>query len=44
MDQVLKVYPDLMYLPFGSLRDLLPDLLRTRYSDDVASLALQHGN
>lgn len=44
MDQVLKVYPDLIYLPFGSLRDLLPDLLRTRYSDDVASLALQHGN
>ena len=43
MDEVLKVHPDLPYLPFGSLRDLLPDLLRTRYSDDVASLALQHG-
>lgn len=43
MDEVLKTHPDLPYLPFGSLRDLLPDVLRNKYSDDVASLALQHG-
>ncbi len=35
--------PEFPRLPFGSLRDVLPDLLRLRYSDDVASLALQHG-
>jgi hypothetical protein len=31
------------YLPFGSLRDTLPTMLRTRYSDDLASLCLTHG-
>jgi hypothetical protein len=30
-------------LPFGSLRDLLPDILRREFSDDVASMCLQHG-
>ena len=30
-------------LPFGSLRDLLPNILRAEYGDDVASMALQHG-
>ncbi|MGO8746979.1 MAG: hypothetical protein ACLQNE_13410 [Thermoguttaceae bacterium] len=29
--------------PFGSLRDLLPNILRAEYGDDVASIALQHG-
>ena len=38
-----KEHPDLPYLPFGSLRDLLPDVLRARFSDEVASMALQHG-
>ncbi len=36
-------HPDIPKLPFGSLRDLLPDVLRREYSDEVASLALQHG-
>jgi hypothetical protein len=36
--------PDLPYFPFGTLRDILPDIIRNRYSDDVASLALQHGS
>lgn len=31
-------------LPFGTLRDTLPNELRKRYSDDVASIALQHGS
>ena len=30
-------------LPFGSLRDLLPNVLRREFSDEVASLCLQHG-
>ena len=30
-------------LAFGTLRDLLPNILRREYSDEVASLALQHG-
>ncbi len=30
-------------LPFGSLRDLLPNILRREYSDEIASLCLQHG-
>ncbi|MEX1040204.1 MAG: hypothetical protein WDZ51_06225 [Pirellulaceae bacterium] len=35
---------DIPYLPFGSLRDTFPDVLRQKYSDDVASLALHHGS
>jgi hypothetical protein len=30
-------------LPFGSLRDLLPNVLRREFSDEVASICLQHG-
>jgi hypothetical protein len=30
-------------LPFGTLRDLLPNLLRPDYGDEVASMCLQHG-
>jgi len=36
-------YKDFPRLPFGSLRDLLPNMLRGEYGDDVASIALQHG-
>lgn len=43
IESVRLTKPDFPRLPFGSLRDVLPDLLRLRYSDDVASLALQHG-
>lgn len=43
IEDVQSRFPEVPYLPFGSLRDLLPDLLRNRYSDDVASLALHHG-
>jgi integrase len=30
-------------LPFGSLRDTLPDYLRQKYSSEIASLCLTHG-
>jgi hypothetical protein len=30
-------------LPFGSLRDTLPNILRARYAEEIASMALQHG-
>lgn len=39
-----KRHPSLPALPFGSLRDTLPDVIRRDYADDVASLALQHGS
>jgi len=42
MDRITKKTPDFPRLPFGSLRDVLPDIIRQKYSDDVASLALQH--
>ena len=35
--------PDFPRLPFGTLRDTLPNILRAKYSDEVASMALQHG-
>ena len=38
-----KAYKDFPRLPFGSLRDLLPNMLRAEYGDEVASIALQHG-
>ena len=41
--KVQSTDPEFIYLPFGSLRDTLPNVLRSQYSDDVASLALQHG-
>jgi hypothetical protein len=31
------------WLPFGTLRDTLPDMLRHRYGDELASLCLAHG-
>jgi len=42
--RVQKNDPKFPYFPFGTLRDVLPDVLRNRYSEDVASLALQHGS
>lgn len=44
IERVQKNDPNFPYFPFGTLRDLLPDVLRNRFSDDVASLALQHGS
>ena len=40
---LIKNEQNLPRLPFGSLRDTLPDVLRSRYSADIASLCLQHG-
>lgn len=40
---VKKHHPDFPRLPFGSLRDILPNTLRREYSDEIASLCLQHG-
>jgi hypothetical protein len=36
-------HKDFPRLPFGSLRDVLPNILRAEYGDEVASIALQHG-
>jgi hypothetical protein len=38
-----KAHKEFPRLPFGSLRDLLPNVLRAEYGDEVASIALQHG-
>lgn len=43
LDKVQSEHPDFERLPFGSLRDILPNVLRRDFSDDIASLALQHG-
>ena len=42
--RVLKSDPDFPKLPFGTLRDTLPDVLRRDISDDLASLCLAHGS
>jgi hypothetical protein len=44
IERVRKSEEGFPHLPFGALRDVLPDVLRNRYGDDVASLALQHGS
>ena len=44
LDRATKHHEDLPRLPFGSLRDLLPDILRREYSDEIASMCLQHGS
>jgi hypothetical protein len=36
--------PDFRYLPFGSLRDLLPNLLEREYNKEVADMCLHHGD
>lgn len=43
LDRVEKEHAGFPRLAFGTLRDLLPNILRREYSDEVASLALQHG-
>jgi hypothetical protein len=43
LKRVRKSDPEFPILPFGTLRDTLPDLLRHRESDDLASLCLAHG-
>ena len=45
LDRVVKAtkQSDFPRYPFGSLRDLLPDILRREFSDEVASMCLQHG-
>lgn len=40
--RVQKSNPDFPYLPFGSLRDTLPDTLRRREQDTLASISLAH--
>jgi hypothetical protein len=42
--RVQKSDPGFRRLPVGTLRDTLPDLLRHRYSDEIASLSLAHGS
>lgn len=43
LDRVEREHSKFERLPFGSLRDILPNVIRRKFSDDVASLALQHG-
>lgn len=43
INRVRKSQPEFRYLPFGTLRDTLPDVLRHRYGDELASLSLAHG-
>ena len=44
LDRVQKSHKDFPRLPFGSLRDTLPNMLRQDYSDELASLCLAHGS
>lgn len=44
LDRVQKSDSGFRRLPFGTLRDTLPDLLRHRVGDDIASLSLAHGS
>jgi Helix-turn-helix domain of resolvase len=44
IERVQKSHSDFRRLPVGSLRDTLPDLLRHRVSDEIASLSLAHGS
>ncbi len=37
-------HPDFPSLPFGSLRDLLPNILRQEFGNEVADICLQHGD
>ena len=45
LDRVNKSEPTFPRLPFGTLRDTLPDILRQEYEggDELASLCLNHG-
>jgi hypothetical protein len=42
MPRVIEANRNFRSLPFGSLRDVLPNILARDYSHDVATLALQH--
>ncbi|MBL4885001.1 MAG: hypothetical protein JKY95_10765 [Planctomycetaceae bacterium] len=42
LDKVVKDNPDFQKLPFGSLRDILPNIFERDVSEKVAKLALQH--
>jgi hypothetical protein len=44
LDKVAKTNPDVPRLPFGSLRDLLPNLVRQQFGNEVADICLQHGD
>jgi hypothetical protein len=44
LDRVEKTDKQFPRLPFGSLRDVLPDMLRRDYSDTLASMVISHGN
>ncbi len=43
LDRVQKNHADFPRLPFGTLRDVFPNVLRRHDRDDVASICLQHG-
>lgn len=43
-NRVKKSQHEFRYLPFGTLRDTVPDLLRHRFGDELASLSLAHGS
>lgn len=42
-DRARKSDPEFPYLPFGTLRDTLPEVLRRDHSDELASMVLTHG-
>ena len=46
LDRVTKSDPSFLRLPFGTLRDTLPDMLRQNFDggDELASLCLCHGS
>lgn len=39
-----KEHESFRRLPFGTLRDTLPDIIRHRFGDELASLCVAHGN
>jgi hypothetical protein len=43
LERVRREQADFPMFPFGALRDLLPNVLRREFSDEVASMCLQHG-
>ena len=42
INNVVKDNPNFPKLPFGSLRDVLPNILRQKYGEEIASLCLHH--
>jgi hypothetical protein len=43
LDRVREHHPDFRRLPFGSLRDLLPNIIEREFDKETADIALQHG-